>query len=192
MKRQAEDHADWLLVEEDECWFSRFAQPQAHAWAAQEEALRLIQREPKRAEPDKTVACFGAVRQDTQEVLLNFSDAQPNTLQMWWFIIGLLAIARIEGKSVVVMICDNATWHKSRQLRAWIHAYNQAAKAFHQPRLLTHCLPIKSPWLNPIEPRWRHAKRKVCQPHGELTPTILRTRLCAHFHTQPFYSTYQP
>lgn len=192
MKGQAQDHADWLLVEQDECWFFRFAQPQAHAWAALDEALRLIQREPKRSEADKTVACFGAVRADTQAVLLNFSDGQPNTVQMWWFIIGLLAIARAEGKSVLVIIWDNATWHKSRQLRTWIHTYNQAAKVHHEPRLLTHCLPIKSPWLNSIEPRWIHAKRKVCQPDGQLTPTVLRARLSAHFHTQPFFSMYLP
>jgi hypothetical protein len=33
LKQQAQRHPDWLLVEEDECWLSRFAQPQAHAWA---------------------------------------------------------------------------------------------------------------------------------------------------------------
>lgn len=192
MKQQAQTHPEWLLVEEDECWFSRFAQPQAHTWAAKGQALKLVEREPKRDEPDKTVACFGAVRHDTQAVCLNFSDGQPNTLQMWWFIIGLLAIARAEGKSVLVILWDNATWHKSHPLRAWIHAYNRAAKLLYQPRLLTFRLPIKSPWLNPIEPRWIHAKRSVCQPHGTLSPALLRARLCAHFHTQPIYSMYQP
>jgi len=58
-----------LLVEEDECWFSRFAQPQAHAWAAPGEDLRLVQREPKRGEQDQALACFGAVRHDTDAVL---------------------------------------------------------------------------------------------------------------------------
>jgi len=177
-------------VEEDECWFSRFAQPQAHAWAAPGEELRLVQREPKRGETDKALACFGAVRQDTDEVLLSFSDGQPNSLQMWLFIIGLLALARQEGKGVLVIIWDNASWHKSADLRAWKRAYNRAAKAAGEPRLLTYRLPVKSPWLNPIEPRWLHAKRAVCEPNGELTPPVLRSRLCAHFDTQPLLNSF--
>lgn len=179
-------------MEEDECWFSRFAQPQAHAWAGDGEALRLVQRDPKRGETDKALACFGAVRQDTDAVLLYFSPGQPNSLHMWLFIIGLLAVARAEGKRVVVLLWDNASWHKSADLRSWIRAYNQAAKAADEPRLLTHLLPVKSPWLNPIEPRWVHAKRAVCQPEGELTAPELRRRLCAHFATQPLLNTFNP
>jgi hypothetical protein len=91
-------------VEEDECWFSRFAQPQGHAWAEEGEQLRFVRREPQRGETDKALACFGAVRQDTAAVLLYFSDGQPNSLQLWLFIIGLLAVARAEGKQVLVII----------------------------------------------------------------------------------------
>jgi DDE superfamily endonuclease len=179
-----------LLVKEDECWFSRFAQPQAHAWAAAGQELHLVQREPQRGETDQALACFGAVRHNDEAVLLYFSDGQPNSLQMWLFIIGLLAVARQEGKRVLVIIWDNASWHKSADLRAWIRAYNRAAKVAGEPRLLTHLLPVKSPWLNPIEPRWVHAKRGVCEPDGELTPSVLRSRLCAHFETQPLLNSF--
>lgn len=191
MKAQAQQRPDWLLVEEDECWFSRFAQPQAHAWAAPGEALRLVQREPKRGETDKALACFGAVRHDTDEVLLYFSDGQPNSLQTWLFIVGLLAEARKEGKKVLVVIWDNASWHKSADIRQWTRAYNRAAKATGEPRLLPLLLPVKSPWLNPIEPRWVHAKRAVCEPDGALTPPELRRRLCCHFETQPLLNSFK-
>ena len=176
-------------MEEDECWFSRFAQPQAHAWAADNQALHLVEREPQRGEKQKALACFGAVRQDTDEVLLYFSEGQPNSLQQWLFIVGLLAVARQEGKQVLVIIWDNASWHKSKDLQCWLRSYNQQAKAHDEPRLLTHLLPVKSPWLNPIEPRWVHAKRGVCEPNGALTPPELRLRLCHHFQTEPFYNT---
>jgi hypothetical protein len=79
-------------VEQNECWFSRFAQPHAHAWAEAGQELRLVQRELKRGETDQALACFGAVRHDTEVVLLYFSDGQPNSVQMWLFIIGLLAV----------------------------------------------------------------------------------------------------
>jgi transposase len=108
---------------------------------------------------------------------------------MWLFIVGLLALARQEEIRVVVMIWDRATWHKSKRLRQWIRAYNQAAKQTGQPRLLTFLLPKKSPWLNPIEPRWIHAKRKTCETDGELTAIELKRRLAAHFDTEPFWSS---
>ena len=124
-------------------------------------------------------------------MLLRFSLGQPNSLQTWLFIIGLLAVARQEHKRVVVIIWDNASWHKSADIRSWIRAYNRAAKAVGEPRLLTHLLPVKSPWLNPIEPRWMHAKRAVCEPDGDLSPTELRRRLCNHFGSQPLLNTFK-
>ena len=151
-------------------------------------ALRLIERTPTRRDTRKALACFGAVRQDTQEVLLYFSEGQPDTMQLWWFIIGLLALARQEGKRVVVIIWDNASWHKSQDVRDWLRTYNRAAKAAGEPRLLTHLLPVKSPWLNPIEPCWVHAKRAVCEPAGPLTAGELQRRICVHFDAVPFFS----
>lgn len=150
-----------------------------------------MQREAKRNEQEKALACFGAVRQDTQEVLLSFSDGQPNSLQTWLFVMGLLTLARQENKRVLVVIWDNASWHKSKDIRQWIQAYNHAAKAAHEPRLIVHQLPTKSPWLNPIEPRWVHAKRGVCEPDSDLTPGELRRRLCEHFDTIPFFNTFK-
>lgn len=191
MKAQARQHPDWLLFDEDECWFSRFAQPAAHAWALSGEALHLVQRDPKRGEKEKALACFGARRQDTEQVYLYFSHGQPNSEHMWVFLSALLAVARREGKAVVVIIWDNASWHLSQRIRQWIRAYNRAAKAAGEPRLLVHGLPIKSPWLNPIEPCWVHAKRAVCEPDGELTSTELRQRLCAHFNTEPLANTFK-
>jgi len=190
LRAQADQRDDWLLVEEDECWFSRFAQPQAHAWATPQQPVRLVERGSLGGDKPKALACFGAVRRDTREVLLYFSDGQPNSLQQWLFIVGLLAVARAEGKQVVVIIWDNASWHKSKDLKQWMRTYNQQAKIHGEPRLLTHRLPVKSPWLNPIEPRWVHAKRCICEPHGALTPFELQRRLCHHFETQPFYHTF--
>lgn len=137
-------------------------------------------------EKEKALACFGAVRQDTEQVYLYFSDGQPNSEHMWRFIEGLLNIARQEEKNVVVLIWDNASWHKSKRIKQWIRDYNHKAKTTGDVRLITHLLPVKSPWLNPIEPRWIHAKRGVCEPDGELPSVELRRRLCHHFDAEPF------
>jgi transposase len=153
--------------------------------------LRLVQRDPKPDEEEKALACFGAVRQDTEQVYLYFSDGQPNSEHMWVFIVALLDIARQERKRVVVLIWDNASWHKSHRLKQWLRDHNRQAKAKGDVRLITHLLPTKSPWLNPIEPRWIHAKRGVCEPNGDLTPTELRRRISNHFNTEPLVNTFK-
>jgi hypothetical protein len=42
-------------------------------------------------------------------------------------------------------------------------------------------VPTKSPWLNPIEAKWAHAKRRVVEPTRLLTATELEERVCAAF-----------
>jgi len=185
LKTQAAENDAWLLFDQDECWFSRFAQPNTFAWTEPGEPLRLIQRPPGRDEPEKALACFGAVRQETQETVLYFAAGQPNSELMWLFIIALLALARTEMKKVVVLLWDNATWQQSKRLRQSIRAYNRAAKQSGEPRLLTWLLPRQSPWVNPIEPRWIHAKRAVCEPDGELSSAALKRRLSTHFDMVP-------
>lgn len=42
-------------------------------------------------------------------------------------------------------------------------------------------LPRESPWLNPIEPKWVHGKRRVVEPNGLLTTNALAERVCAAY-----------
>ena len=49
-------------------------------------------------------------------------------------------------------------------------------------------LPTKSPWLNPIEPKWVHSKRAVADPTRWLPVSELIERICAYYDcelTQP-------
>jgi transposase len=51
-------------------------------------------------------------------------------------------------------------------------------------------LPTKSPWLNPIEPKWVHGKRAIAEPHGLLWAKQLTERICTYFgcSSEPFLS----
>ena len=52
-------------------------------------------------------------------------------------------------------------------VRAWIRAHNRQVKQQgHGVRILVCSLPVKSPWLNPIEPKWVHSKRAIVEPTG--------------------------
>ena len=179
-----------MLVEQDECWFSRFAQPQMHAFAAAENNLRLGQRGPKRDETDKAIACYGAVCDQTKERYISFADGQPNSEKSIAFLSILLAVAKERSQRVLVVIWDRASWHISKKVSRWVRQHNRQAKqGTEDVRLLTCLLPTKSPWLNSMEAIWIHAKRKVVEPDGDLSVKVLKERLCAHFQTDPEIAT---
>ncbi len=48
-------------------------------------------------------------------------------------------------------------------------------------RIVACYLPSKSPWLNAIEPKWIHGKRRVAEPARLLTAQELADRVCADF-----------
>lgn len=67
-------------------------------------------------------------------------------------------------------------------MRIWIREHNQQVKPENKGvRILPFCLPTKSPWLNPIEPKWVHGKRAVVEPKVLLSAQQLAERVCAYF-----------
>ena len=48
-------------------------------------------------------------------------------------------------------------------------------------RIVSCLLPKKSPWLNAIEPKWVHGKRKVVEADGLLGAYELADRVCRVF-----------
>jgi hypothetical protein len=70
----------------------------------------------------------------------------------------------------------------SKRVRAWIRAHNRTVKQTGQGVRIVPCyLPIKSPWLNPIEPKWVHGKRAIVEPARLLSAQEIADRACAHF-----------
>ena len=73
------------------------------------------------------------------------------------------------GKKVVLLIWDNArSWHICKEVRRWLGFHNrEVKKSGTGVRIVRSCLlPKQSPWLNAIEPKWVHGKRKVVEPNG--------------------------
>ena len=86
------------------------------------------------------------------------------------------------GLCVWLLIWDNASWHVSKRVRAWIRAHNRHVKHAGQGvRILLCFLPVKSPWLNPIAPKWVHGKRAIVEPARLLSAQEVADRVCAHF-----------
>jgi transposase len=85
------------------------------------------------------------------------------------------------GVRVWALIWDNASWHVSKRVRAWIRAHDRQVKQSGQGvRILSCYLPVKSPWLNPIEPKWVHSKRAIVEPTRLLSAQEVADRVCAY------------
>ena len=69
----------------------------------------------------------------------------------------------------------------TRQVRGWVQAHNRRVKREGGVRIVACRLPSKSPWLNPIEPRWLHGKRAIVEPERLLTGAEVETRVCRYY-----------
>ena len=182
MIRLAQAHQDWVLGFADEVWWSRLAHPDLHAWA-DVKPVRLREMTVPKTDPDpKAVACYGILRADLNEVLVRFVDGRPVSHVTTAFLTWICEQLTAEGKKVLALIWDNASWHISKEVRSWIRAHNRQAKREGGVRILVCRLPVKSPWLNRIEPHWVHAKRAVVEPDRTLTKAELIGRICAYFN----------
>jgi transposase len=182
-------HPDWVLGFEDETWWSRFEQPKLSAWAQEDQPLRLIEQVKASTDLEaKALACYGLLvrmsgaEPDAEQVWLRFVDGRPLSALTIAFLDWLCTQARSLGKRVLALIWDNASWHLSQAVRQWVRQHNQHVKRDGQGvRLLVCPLPVKSPWLNPIEPKWLHAKRRILEPDRTLSMHELIERICATF-----------
>ena len=166
----------------DEVWWSRLAQPALHAWA-EDKPLRLHEMtRPKEDLEPKAIACYGMLRPDTQEVRIRFVDGRPVSHVTTAFLQWVCEQLKAEGKKALLLVWDNASWHRSQEVRGWIGAHNRHAKASGGVRIIVCQLPIKSPWLNRLEPHWVHAKRAIVEPHRLLSKIELVDRICSYFN----------
>lgn len=187
--RLAQAHSDWALGFEDEVWWSRLAQPGLHSWAEAAAPLRLLALTPPADDcGPKALACYGVLvrrpgRPATPErMLLRFVDGRPVSAVTIDFL--RWACQRLARQKVKVwaLIWDNASWHVSRAVRIWLRDHNHQVKRTGKGvRILACYLPSKSPWLNPIEPKWLHGKRAIVEPTRLLSPDELADRVCARF-----------
>lgn len=182
--RLAQSNPEWVLGYEDETWWSRFEQPSLHSWAEAGEPMRLLQKEARKDEPDpKALSCYGLYLPELgRSTWLRFVDGRPVSAITTQFL--RWSCARLEelDKKALLLIWDNASWHTSKEVRSWITEHNRGVKRSRRGVRIVACLlPKKSPWLNAIEPKWIHGKRKVVEPEGLLDAEQLAERVCKVF-----------
>jgi hypothetical protein len=178
-----------VLGYQDETWWSRLAHPAMHAWTAEGRPLRLVEQAVPKGDADpKALSCYGLLRADTGQMMLRFVSGRPVSQVTEDYLAWVCAQLRSEGKKALLLVWDNAAWHVSQRVRAWIKAHNREAKPKGGVRIVACFLPTKGPWLNPIEPKWAHGKKAIVEPERLLAATEVRTRVCDYYgceHLEP-------
>src|SRR5262249_5324916 len=131
--RLLQRHPAWALGFGDETWWSRFACPAVHAWAEGDEPLRLIEQTRPTDDPDpKALACYGLLvrraTDDPDRVWLRLVDGRPVSVLTTAFLGWCCHKLEEAGVPVLLLVWDNASWHISRAVRAWLRDHNRRAK----------------------------------------------------------------
>ncbi len=179
----SEQNSDWILGFADEVWWSRLRDPMMHSWAQDGSPLQLLEKTADKTETDpKAIACYGVWLKSDAQMLLRFVEHRPVSETTCGFLEWVCQQVSEMGKRVMPLIWDNATWHVSKQVQRWIKQHNaQVKRTAKGVRLILCQLPVKSPWLNAIEPKWIHAKRAIVEPQRKLSTQEIQTRVCDYF-----------
>jgi len=146
--------------------------------------LRLVEQAVATGER-KALACYGVLVRSwpvpdtaSEALWLRFVAGRPLSGVTTQYLAWCCARLAAAGKAALLLVWDNASWHVSAEVRSWIAAHNRAVKAGAATVRIVACpLPIKSPWLNPIEPKWTHGKRRIVEPARLLTAHELELRV---------------
>ena len=181
---------EYALGFEDEVWWSRVTQPNLHAWTAEGDALRLVAQSVAQDDPDpKALACYGllvscpsAPESLPEQIWLRFVEERPVSAMTIQYLTRCCEKLEEMGKTALILIWDNASWHISHEVRNWLREHNRTVKQRGQGvRIVPFYLPTKSPWLNRIEPYWVHGKRSIVEPARLLSAQEVADRICAYF-----------
>jgi DDE superfamily endonuclease len=177
----------WALGWAAEVWWRRLAQPEQQRWTEPEALPKRHEWERARDEPTpNALACYGLwVRRrpgPPDHLRLRFVDGRPVSAVtqdcLAWCHTSLAA----QGITALRRRGDHASWHKSQAVRSGLRAHHQRVKRTGQGRRMVSCwLPVKSPWLNPIEPPWVHGKRAVAEAERLLSAAELEARVYAYY-----------
>jgi transposase len=183
-------HPTWALGFSDEVWWSRLAQSNQDAWTEADATYKLQELTLPTDDPDpKALACYGLLVRPglaaEDQMWLRFVAGRPVSAVTIAFLAWCSAQLAAQGFTALLLIWDNASWHRSHAVRRWLRQHNQRVKrGAPGVRIVVCWLPTKSPWLNPIEPKWIHGKRAVLEPDRLLDAEELEARVYAYYRCE--------
>ena len=163
------------------------AQPNQHAWTEADAKDTVQELTLPTDDPDpNALACYGLLvrprPQQADQMWLRFVAGRPVSAVTIEFLAWCSAQLAAQGFTAWLLIWDHASWHRSYAVRRWLRQHHQQVKRGAVGVRFVVCqLPSKSPWLNPIEPKWVHGKRAVSEADRLLRADELEARVYAYY-----------
>jgi len=176
-----------MLGSADEVGWSRVAQPKLPSWSETGEPRPLLERQVSKEDPDpQALSCYGLLEPDSKTSRRRFVEGRPVSHVSTAFLEWRCQHVQRQGQRVLLLIWDNASWHVRKQGRSWLQQHKRSVLAAEHSghpagRIIPCCLPVKSPWLNRIEPHWVHGKPAIVEPARLLTAQEVERRVCDYF-----------
>jgi hypothetical protein len=184
--RLATTHPTWARGFADAVWWSRLAQPDQQRWVEAGTVTRLQELTCAKGDPDpKALACYGLLVRGqpphAEQMQLRVAAGRPVSAVTTDFLAWCCDRLARQGLTALLLIWDNASWHTSQAVRTWVRTQNQRVKANRRGVRIVACrLPVKRPWLNPIEPKWVHGNRAISDPEHMLRADEREARVDAY------------
>ena len=104
---------------QDDVWWSRLAQPSLSAWT-EGNPLRLVEQAAPQTDTDrKALACDGLCLPQTDTMLRRFVQGRPVSQVTCDYLAWGADRMVHQGKKALLMIWENASWHRSKIVRQW-------------------------------------------------------------------------
>jgi hypothetical protein len=180
----------WALGCGDAVWWRRLAQPNQHCGPDPEATPKRqeLTRPPEATEP-KALACDGLLvrpgPRQADQMWRRFVAGRPVRAVTIDCLAWCSAQRAAQGCTALLLIWDNASWHRRHPVRHWLRQHKQPGKQGAEGVRIVVCpLPRKSPWRNSIEPQWVHGKRAVSAPDRLLSAAELAARVYAYYRCE--------
>ena len=144
----------------DESWFVLWPYP-ASAWARVGRPVRVAKTKSWR-DQDRPPSCalYGQMDARTRQVTDEWHRTW-NQEETWAHLEGVIAAYAKAGTRYLVVFWDHAPWHLAGSVRMRVAEHNREARQNGGVHVLLFPLPIRSPWLMPLEPVFGQTKRAV-------------------------------
>jgi transposase len=166
-----EHHAGWAAAFTDESWFVLWPR-QSSTWSRRRRPRRIKKAKSwRKGQAPPSTCLYAALDVRTREVTPEWHETW-NQSETWQHLKGTIRRYAAQGYRYLVLFWDNAPWHLAQRLHRLVARYNRHAKRHGRLRVLLFALPIKAPWLMPLEAVFGQTKRAVGPLERESLPAL--------------------
>lgn len=144
----------------DQSWFVLWPRV-AETWARRRRPLRVPKAKSwGRAHRPPSCCLYADMDAHTRQVRGAWHTTW-NQHETWTHLKRVIRRYARQGVGALVILWDNAPWHVAQRVHRRLDRYNRWAKRHGRLRVLLFALPVRAPWLMPLEAVFRQTKRAV-------------------------------